>query len=246
MLFIVDGQPKSGSTFLFRLVERLVQPTLTAEDLQSSASSSPMHVRPGETRAIPFVRDVKALAGELECNEAWKTSLARHHAALKMHHGRWLSEEWGAGTVTHFFTYRNVLDAALALLDQGRRETERPANRQRPAFLALVDPQKALEQALAQFRQIVIPALSDDRIVSLPYPSFISGETASFVPIARATGLPAERVRETAAGLDQAVRQGDIRAEFGTGVPGRGKAQADQFPGELVEEAEALNLAHGL
>lgn len=225
-----NGQPKSGSTFCFELVKRL----MIHEDLQTR--NGPLH---------------EALAGHNEAQGILYRELGEYtgfvngpirNAArvfaqlsppidgrliLKVHDAEPAPAPHLPGNNMIITTFRDPLDAMVALRDQLDRERLRPAESIRPAFLANDTYAKALART-ENFMSRLVKSFSPHNIY-LEYPCFIRPSDEQVGPLAAIFGVEGTNYREAAAILNLDSRAGRVDTEFNRGEEGRGRQIIDEL-----------------
>jgi hypothetical protein len=229
-LIFCNGQPKSGSTFFFSLVNQLVphvELRTTNEALRDALAGNEAarkilylqngeytgYVNGGISRAahafatLPLPGDARLVV---------KTHDPEPAAAALMPPG-----------TTIITTFRDPLDVMMALRDQADRERLRPAGTVRPGFLANATHARALASA-AEFTARLLRSFSPSNWY-LEYPAFVRPLPDQAAMLAAMLGVDERRITETVASLDHDIRSGRVIAEFNRGEAGRGRQIIDEL-----------------
>jgi hypothetical protein len=237
-LIICDGLAKSGSTFFFQLIKRIV-PTVEPSFLFDGKMPHYIHTHNGvETGFISdpmlFLQDLKKLEGRLPNVDL----------VIKTHFLKDISCEINGLEIIHFITVRDPFDVALALYDQSKREKAQAdaGNTFREGFMTLDTVDKALTSAIGFLR--ILSKADRRRICLLKYPEFVSMTGSSCDSISSILGVDKETLSSTAKLMDEMSRKGNVWTEFNQGIHGRGASAMERFDPDKAEEA--LSLYQGL
>jgi hypothetical protein len=219
-----NGQPKSGSTFLFELVKRLL-PHL---DLRSIGDELGRALESDDEASGILYREAGSYTGFVEGSIAGAARIFSklplpndRHLVVKTHDPKPAPAPFLPGSNLVVTTFRDPLDVMVALYEQNHIELSRPAFTIRPAFLVNQGYAKALastEKFLTGMTRYFTP-----HNLYLEYPSFIRPSPQEAAEIAEMLGVDATQVVDAAAGLDRDIRAGMVNAEFNRGETGRGR-----------------------
>lgn len=239
-----NGQPKSGSTFLFELVKRLV-PHL---DLRSIGDELGRALESDDEARGILYRESGRYTGFVDGSIADASrTLARlplpkdSRLILKMHDPKPAPAPFLPGRNLVVTTFRDPLDVMVALYDQAELERLRPDGMIRPAFLVKQSYAKSLSSTKEFLTGLTRYFSPHNRY--LEYPTFIRPQPQDAVKLAEMLGVDATQVVEAAARLDQDIRAGMVHAEFNRGETGRGRRIIEELirngivPRRLVEQA---------
>lgn len=225
-----NGQPKSGSTFFFRLVKRL----LPHEKLLTTNERLRLALEGNDAARRILYRELGEYTGFVDGSIA---GAARAFAKLsmpidtrlivKVHDPAPTSAPVLPGENMIITTFRDPLDVMMALVDQAVRERSRPAGTVRPAFLTSFSYDKALKQTV-QFLDQFVRSFSPHNWY-LEYPSFIRPSPDQAAMLAAILGVDAQSIITTATKLDRDIRAGAVDAEFNRGEEGRGREIIDEL-----------------
>ena len=225
-----NGQPKSGSTFFFNLVKRL----MPCEELLTTNERLRLALASNDAAHRILYRELGEYTGFVDGSIAGaarafaKLSLPiESRLIVKMHDPDPVPALQLPGEHMIITTFRDPLDVMMALFDQADRERFRPAGTLRPAFMARVGYAKALEQT-EKFVARLVRSFSPHNWY-LEYPSFIHPSPDQADTLAAILGVDAQNILTTAAKLDRDIRAGAVSAEFNRGEAGRGRQIIDEL-----------------
>ncbi len=229
-IIFCNGQPKSGSTFFFELVKRLV----THLDLRSLDDKIGRTLESdNEARGI-LHRDSSGYSGFVKGNAAGAARILAKmplpkdsRLVLKIHDPKPPPAIFLPGENLVVTTFRDPLDVMMALYDRTLLERSHPSDVVRSAFLLNDTYEKALartEKFLTGMTRYFTP---HNRY--LEYPSFIRPLPKDAAEIAGMLGVDATQVVDAAAELDRDIRGGLVKAEFNRGETGRGRQVIDEL-----------------
>lgn len=243
-IIFCNGQPKSGSTFCFELMKRLV----VHEDIQTMNEPLYQALAINDEAQRILYRELGEYTGFVNGSIL---SAARVFAKLplpidgrlilKVHDAEPAPAPLLPGDNRIITTFRDPLDVMVALRDQLDRERMRPAELMRPAFLANDTYAKALART-ENFMSRLVKSFSPHNAY-LEYPCFIRPSDEQVGPLAALFGVGKDNYLETAKRLNLDSRAGRVDTEFNRGEEGRGRQIIDDLvrngsvPRRLVQQA---------
>lgn len=233
-LIICDGVVKSGSTFFFQLVQRVMH-TIKPADVFDGKIPDYSYTNNGVENGfiwdpILLMQDLKKLEGRLP----------NVNLVIKTHYLKEISCEIAELDVIHFITVRDPFDTALALYDQSKREKAN-ADAGKPfrkGFKEIDTLDKALNNAMQFVRKVSIA--NSGKVHLLKYPEFVFMKDSCRDLVSSVLGVDKETLSNAAKRVDEMSRKGDVWTEFNQGIHGRGAMAMEMFDPAKAKEASTV------
>lgn len=225
-----NGQPKSGSTFCFELVKRLVphrvlqatDPEIRAAVAGCEQASRILYMSGGEYTG--YVRGSIARASRTLAELALPADTV---LVVKTHDASPVAASLLPVPAVVITTFRDPIDVMVALRDQCERERLKPGADQRPGFLRHDNYGTALAHA-SQFTAGLVASFTSANWY-LEYPAFIRPSTDGVACLASLLETDAARVSDVMEQIDHDIRAGKTDGEFNRGEVGRGRGIIEEL-----------------